>query len=160
MITPMSPIETLPNLGLTFILDCNIWLDWLLFNDSAAMPLKTGHSSGHFRFLGTAHMRSELLDVLSRQSVGGKFVTRSAFPSIEAMMSEYDRIVAIQIKPDVSQLYLPQCKDKDDQMFIDLAIVSKATLVSKDRHILAMAPKLKKQYGVQVIHPRKLLSPA
>jgi uncharacterized protein len=142
------------------ILDCNIWLDWLLFNDKSALPFKAGYSSGHFQFIGTLQMRSELLDVLTRQSVGVKFIARSEFGSTEAMMAEYDRVVTEQITPDVTQRYLPQCKDKNDQMFVDLAVVSKATLVSKDRHLLAMAPKLRKQYAIEVMHPRKFISAA
>jgi uncharacterized protein len=142
------------------ILDCNIWLDWLLFNDNSALPFKAGYISGHFQFIGTAQMRGELLDVLTRQSVGEKFIARSEFASKEAMMIEYDRVVTEQITPDVTQRYLPQCRDKNDQMFVDLAVVSKATLVSKDRHLLAMAPKLRKQYAIEVLHPRKFVSVA
>jgi predicted nucleic acid-binding protein len=100
-------------------------------------------------------MRSELNDVLNRDSIGSKFIARSPFGSIEAMMAEYDRVVSVQPKPDTRAVPLPQCKDKDDQMFVDLLVESKAILISKDRHLLAMAPKLKKQFDVQVMHPNK-----
>jgi uncharacterized protein len=138
-----------------FILDCNVWLDWLLFNDNTVAKFKKGFEAGQFQFLGTEHMRSELNDVLNRQSVGQKFIARSAFGSVEAMMAEYDRVVSVQAKPEVRPVPLPQCKDKDDQMFVDLLVASKAILISKDRHLLAMAPKLKKLFDVQVLHPNK-----
>jgi uncharacterized protein len=139
-----------------FILDCNVWLDWLLFNDTSINHFKSGFEAHEFTFLGTDHMRSELLDVLGRQSVGKKFSARSPFGSKEAMMAEYDRVVTPHPTPQPApELSLPQCKDKDDQMFVDLVIATKAILISKDRHLLAMAPKLKKQFGVQVMHPNK-----
>jgi putative PIN family toxin of toxin-antitoxin system len=139
-----------------FILDCNVWLDWLLFNDTSITHFKTGFEANEFTFLGTSHMRAELLDVLGRQSVGLKFIARSPFGSIEAMMEEYDRVVTPQSPPQPTFApNLPICKDKDDQMFVDLVIATKAILVSKDRHLLAMAPKLKKQFGVLVMHPNK-----
>jgi predicted nucleic acid-binding protein len=100
-------------------------------------------------------MRSELNDVLNRDSIGSKFIARSPFGSIEAMMAEYDRVVSVQPKPEARAVPLPQCKDKDDQMFVDLLVESKAILISKDRHLLAMAPKLKKLFDVQVMHPNK-----
>jgi predicted nucleic acid-binding protein len=109
------------------------------------------------QILSTDDMRSELLSVLNRHSVGQKFIARSPFGSVEAMMTEHNRVVSTVQKPEVVALYLPQCKDKDDQMFVDLLVTSKAILISKDRHLLAMAPKLKKQYGVQAIHPSALL---
>ena len=138
-----------------FILDCNVWLDWLLFNDNTITKFKAGFEAGEFQFFGTEHMRSELLDVLNRQSIGRKFIARSPFGSIEAMMAEYDRLVLVQPKPEIGPLPLPQCKDRDDQMFVDLLVATKAVLISKDRHLLAMAPKLKKLFNVQVIHPNK-----
>jgi putative PIN family toxin of toxin-antitoxin system len=138
-----------------FILDCNVWLDWLLFNDRTVAKFKTGFEAEEFQFFGTEHMRSELLDVLNRQSVGQKFIARSSFGSVEAMMGEYDRVVLVQPTPEIRPLPLPQCKDKDDQMFVDLLVATKAVLISKDRDLLAMAPKLKKLFNVQVIHPNK-----
>jgi putative PIN family toxin of toxin-antitoxin system len=146
------PIPTQP-----VILDSNVWLDWLLFDDAIALPIKEQFMHGRIALLGTDHMRAELLDVISRDSVGTKFIARSKFASIETMMAEYDRLVTTQIKPDVSALSLPQCKDKHDQMFVDLAVTSKALLLSKDKHLLSMAPKLKKHYGVLVLHPRKFV---
>jgi putative PIN family toxin of toxin-antitoxin system len=142
---------------MTFILDCNVWLDWLLFNDRTVAKFKAGFEAREFQFFGTEHMRSELLDVLNRQSIGQKFIARSPFGSVEAMMAEYDRVVSVQPKPEIRPVPLPQCKDQDDQMFVDLLVATKAILISKDRHLLAMAPKLKKLFSVQVIHPNKFL---
>jgi putative PIN family toxin of toxin-antitoxin system len=160
----MAPPETslpvpvpIPIRAQPVILDSNVWLDWLLFDDAVAIPIKEQFTLGRIALFGTDHMRAELLDVLSRDSVGPKFIARSKFASIEAMMTEYDRLVSTQAKPDASVLYLPQCKDKHDQMFVDLAVTSKALLLSKDKHLLSMAPKLKKHYGVQVLHPRKFV---
>ena len=41
------------------------------------------------------------------------------------------------------------CADPDDQKFIDLAVVHRATLLSKDRAVLCMAKRLHAQ-GVRV----------
>jgi putative PIN family toxin of toxin-antitoxin system len=136
------------------ILDCNVWLDWLLFNDSCVQWAKQMQSDRVINLIATEPMRSELLDVLQRPSVGLKFISRSSFHTIEAMMGEFDSRVSLLPTPELAlSLALPQCKDKDDQMFVELAVSSQALLVTKDKALLALASKLRKFHQISVGTP-------
>jgi uncharacterized protein len=136
------------------ILDCNVWLDWLLFNDSCVQWARQLQSDGAINLIATEPMRSELLDVLQRPSVGLKFISRSSFHTIEAMMTEFDSRITLLPAPELAtSLALPQCKDKDDQMFVELAVSSQAMLVTKDRALLALASKLRKFHQISVGTP-------
>jgi uncharacterized protein len=136
------------------ILDCNVWLDWLLFNDSCVQWARHLKSDGAINLIATEPMRSELLDVLQRPSVGLKFISRSSFRTIEAMMTEFDSRITLLPAPELAtSLALPQCKDKDDQMFVELAVSSQAMLVTKDRALLALASKLRKFHQINVGTP-------
>ena len=56
------------------VLDTNVALDWLLFDDPAVASLAAAVSAGHVRWLATVAMRDEMADVLRR----GLAASRSA----------------------------------------------------------------------------------
>jgi putative PIN family toxin of toxin-antitoxin system len=138
---------------INLIIDTNVWLDWLLFNDDCVLLLKSLHSEHKVQLIATHQMRAELEEVLHRPAIGPKFIARSSFDSIEAILREFDRLVAVLPPPAVIS-DAPQCKDLDDQIFIDLAIAENAYLISKDRALLALASKMKALYGVPILTPR------
>jgi putative PIN family toxin of toxin-antitoxin system len=145
--------EQLADLMMTLIVDTNVWLDWLLFNDDCVLELKQLHSKNRIRIIATHQMRAELEEVIHRAEIGPKFIARSQFSTLAAIMHEFDRLVVLLPTPP-TVFDAPQCKDGDDQIFLDLAIVESANLISKDRAVLAMAKKFKAMYGVEVITPR------
>jgi uncharacterized protein len=153
------------------ILDCNIWLDWLLFCDAGVHYIQALHAENSIELIASDTMRSELLDVLLRPQIGRKFIARSKFASVEAMMREYDALVRIIPAKEIHETNhssatldteLPQCKDNDDQMFVELLVTQRAVLISKDKALLALASRLKKRFGLSVGTPntiKKLLIP-
>ncbi|MDP2371948.1 putative toxin-antitoxin system toxin component, PIN family [Rhodoferax sp.] len=126
------------------VLDTNIVLDLLVFQDPATQPLQQVLHSGALQWLATAPMRDELQRVLGYRQI----VPRLAYyqRSAEEVLAQFDRLVQIrQAAPKAGVT----CADPDDQKFIDLAMAHRATLLSKDRAVLCMAKRLE-SLGVRV----------
>ena len=119
------------------VLDTNIVLDVLVFNDAAARPLEQLLTTGGLDWIATQPMRDELARVLDYPQI---VVRRaSSARSAEAVLASFDRharLVAVAAKASVT------CSDPDDQKFIDLAVAHKALLLSKDRAVLSMQKRL------------------
>ncbi|MES2399184.1 MAG: putative toxin-antitoxin system toxin component, PIN family [Pseudomonadota bacterium] len=126
------------------VLDTNIVLDVFVFGDAAALPLKHALQDEKFDWLATLPMRDELARVLAYPQI----VPRLAFYKLQAedVLAAFDtraRMVEVAVKAPVT------CSDADDQGFIDLAVVHKALLLSKDKAVTSMAKRLL-GHGVRV----------
>ncbi len=119
------------------VLDTNIVLDLLVFDDVAAQPLMVQLEAGTLQWLATQAMRDELQRVLAYP----KIVPRLAFcqRSAEQVLAQFDRLVQLREPAPKATL---TCSDPDDQKFIDLAVRARATLLSKDRAVLRMTKRL------------------
>jgi putative PIN family toxin of toxin-antitoxin system len=119
------------------ILDTNIVLDTFVFNDSAAIPLLAGLRNGSLRWIATQPMRDELERVLAYP----KIVKRLAYYEVAAsgVLAQFDALVKIEAVAAKASII---CKDPDDQKFIDLAVVHKALVLSKDNAVLCMKKRL------------------
>ena len=119
------------------VLDTNIVLDLLVFDDPTTPPLKDALAARRLQWIATPAMREELARVLAYPHI----VSRLAHYQLGAadVLAAFDRQVQIvETAPRVSCV----CKDPDDQKFIDLAVAHKSTLLSKDRAVLCMAKRL------------------
>ena len=119
------------------VLDTNIVLDLLVFNDAAAKPLRQALDAGELDWLATRPMRDELERVLAYPQI----VTRLAYYQLPAaeVLAGFDRqarLTAVPLKAGVT------CSDADDQIFIDLAVAHQAKLLSKDQAVLSMRKRL------------------
>lgn len=126
------------------VIDTNIVLDVFVFGDAAALPLKHALQDEKFDWLATLPMRDELARVLAYPQI----VPRLAFYKLQAedVLAAFDtraRMVEVAVKAPVT------CSDADDQGFIDLAVVHKALLLSKDKAVTSMAKRLL-GHGVRV----------
>lgn len=124
------------------VLDTNIVLDYLVFNDPATAPLRALLQRGALRWTATPPMRDELERVLDYPQIA----PRVAFYGLScaAVLQSYDAQVQwAQVPGRVSAV----CKDADDQKFIDLAAAEHAVLLSKDKAVLCMRKRLL-AYGV------------
>jgi predicted nucleic acid-binding protein len=119
------------------VLDTNIVLDLLLFDDPASRPLKSQLALGRFRWLATQAMRDELERVLAYEHIGVRLLARGL--SAAAVLDAFDRHAVLVGIPAKAHL---TCSDPDDQKFIDLAIEHHATLLSKDAAVLALRKRL------------------
>ena len=119
------------------VIDTNIVLDLFVFNDTATLALKQALASNRIEWLTTQPMRDELQRVLSYP----KIMSRLAVTELDTarVLQQFDaqaRLVEAAPKASVT------CRDPDDQKFIDLAVLHKATLLSKDRAVLCMKKRL------------------
>lgn len=119
------------------VLDTNIVLDVVVFNDAAALPLKARLLGGTLDWLATAPMRTELARVLGYPQI----IPRLAFYQLTAddVLAFFDRHVRLV---DVAPKASVTCSDPDDQCFIDLAVAHKAVLLSKDKAVTSMEKRL------------------
>lgn len=115
------------------VLDTNIVLDLLVFNDDSAQHLRDALEGGTVRWLATAAMRGELERVLAYPKVAPRLADRGL--TKEAVMTAFDRHASIVDAPGKAGM---SCADADDQKFIDLAVAHHALLLSKDRDVLAL----------------------
>ena len=133
---PLAPHLVLPLLP-PLVLDTNIVLDVFVFNDAAAQPVRDGLAAGQLDWIATPAMRVELERVLGYPQI----VPRLAFYQLSAadVLAHFDaraRLLPVPAKAPVT------CSDADDQMFIDLAVAQRSTLLSKDKAVTSMAKRL------------------
>jgi len=131
------------------VVDTNVVLDCLLFQDAACAGLSGMLLAGQLHWHATAAMRSELASVLPRQ----QFQRWS--PDCEHILSIFDRLARVRPQPPcvAGPTAKLRCHDPDDQKFIDLAVaVGARWLFSKDRALLALAQPAR-AHGVQVLTP-------
>ena len=119
------------------VLDTNIVLDVLVFNDAASAPLKQALEARELDWLVTPPMRDELARVLAYPQIIPRlnFYELTA-EDVLAAFDQHAQITAVPAKASVT------CSDADDQKFIDLAIAHQALLLSKDQHVLSMQKRL------------------
>jgi putative PIN family toxin of toxin-antitoxin system len=130
-----KPRRDAPDAPQRLILDTNIWLDWLLFEDTGIAHIRQLQEAGHVEILIDAAGEAELADVLTR-----KFARRSLDAKGQAAALAQCRRLTTRIDvqlPAPERARLPQCRDPDDQKFLEAALVAKAdVLITKDRALL------------------------
>ena len=132
------------------VLDSNIWLDWLVFDDPAVAPLRAAAASGGAQVLIDAACEAEL-----RRVLGYPFGKRSLEPAQQQACIARCLAVARRLEPAQRPLpRLPKCKDPDDQKFLEAALVADAhALVTKDAALLALANR---KLPFLIVKPRDL----
>jgi putative PIN family toxin of toxin-antitoxin system len=119
------------------ILDTNIVLDLFVYNDPRYANIRAGLQDGRLAWLATRAMRDELAAVLLYPQIARRLVANQQSPSdVLAVMDEKVSWCETAAKSPFT------CKDKDDQMFIDLASQLQCVLVSKDKAVLALRSRL------------------
>jgi uncharacterized protein len=133
-------------LSANLILDTNVWLDWLIFQDDLILPVRHQVSDHQLNIVATAHMRAELADVLQRPYFDHRKL------NIEQCLIEFDRVTKLVKAAPACPL---KCKDPDDQVFIDLVMsLEPAVLLSKDKAVLKLAKRAAKTGGRMILHPK------
>ncbi len=125
----------------TLILDTNIVLDLLVFQDSRANWIRDGIARGQFELIYSSEMLVELTDVIARPQFA-----QSAYDQSTVLSSWTQMAIHKPTPPRCSF----RCDDPDDQAFIDLAYHYRPSqLLSKDRKVLQMQRTLG-EHGVWV----------
>jgi putative PIN family toxin of toxin-antitoxin system len=114
------------------VIDTNVVLDLLHFDDATARPLRLALEAGRLRCVVTAATLDELLRVLAYPEFALDPAQQAALFARYQALSESARTVEVRAG-------LPRCSDPDDQKFIELAAAARAQgLVSKDRAVLKL----------------------
>ena len=119
------------------VLDTNIVLDLLLFQNPQAQGLRQALDQQQLRWLATPPMREELARVLAYPNIAPG-LTRQGH-SLASLLAQWDALVSVV---EVAPRCAARCRDPDDQMFIDLAVAHRALLLSKDALVLRLAKRL------------------
>ncbi len=130
------------------VLDTNVWLDWLIFDDKSINEIKKAQNLNQVTIF---------IDQLCQE----EFERVLAYPRLK--LSPQERQEYIQkikkhsccVDNQTSDLMhiLPKCEDQDDQKFLELAThVGANCLVTRDKALLKLNIKLKK-HGVKILTP-------
>ena len=116
------------------VLDTNVALDGLVFDNPAMRPVMQQLRTGALRWLATPGMRQEFAYVLQR-SVLAKYVRNG-----EHTLRQYDALTQMCAEISTPPAAKLRCRDQDDQRYIDLALNNCVRwLVSRDRDLLCLA---------------------
>ena len=129
------------------VLDTHIWLEWLLWRSPRLEPLRVKHAAGQLDILHSSETLAEW-----RRVLGYPQFAQSA-DQIEALCLEFiglTRCCALITEAERSRL--PQCRDPDDQKFLELSVAGAATwLITRDKKLRKIGKhKLYKALGLQV----------
>jgi predicted nucleic acid-binding protein len=119
------------------VLDTNIWLDWLVFDDPSIEPLKAAVAAKRAEIFIDAACEAELARVLAYDL--GKHSLDAAAQA--ACLAECRRIARpLQNAKPAGCSSLPRCGDPADQIFLEAALAAGADfLVTRDRALLELA---------------------
>jgi predicted nucleic acid-binding protein len=135
------------------VLDTNILLDVLVFDDQRAHPLRVALTHSLVDAVATQKTIDEFIDVIGR--VQFALNAEQQFEIISQWKS-WARII------DDAEVFLApwKCKDRDDQIFINLAYTLRpSTLLSKDKQVLKIAKRaIKENIVITSDHEKFLLA--
>jgi len=136
--------------ALRVVLDSNVWIDILVFDDPHTRPIAAALESGALTALIDARCLAELTYVLDYP----QFVHRNVDKAVAlAVVSRLAQLVEPEAQAEDAKP-LPKCKDRDDQKFLELAHAARADwLVSKDRAVLKLAKRIARDFGFQIAQP-------
>lgn len=132
------------------ILDSNVWIDILVFDDVVTRPIRAALELGSLDAVIDARCLAELTHVLDYPQFARWAVDK------EAALATVGRLATLVAPAPMPSdcAPLPKCKDRDDQKFLELARAAGADwLVSKDRAVLKLARRTARDFGFRIAQP-------
>lgn len=125
------------------VLDTNVLLDLYVYQDPRTQLLQSAIDLKKFELLTCTQAMTELADVLAREKFGLRADRQ------QAILKDWSQ--RSQLMKDEEIARAPwRCKDKADQMFLDMAWTARpCALLSKDLQVLKFAKRALKE-GVQI----------
>jgi uncharacterized protein len=141
------------------VLDTNVWLDWLVFDDPGVSALRHAVVAGHAEVWIDEGCLSELARVL-----GYPLFASALDPEVQAAhLAAARQVVRMLNRHDAGyealhESALPLCRDPDDQKFLELARDCRAShLVTKDKALLELARRKRKPLPFRIASPVDLV---
>jgi putative PIN family toxin of toxin-antitoxin system len=126
------------------VIDTNVLLDFWVFDDPAARPLRAAVESGQVNALRSGDSVDELTQVIMREKF--ELATDARF----GVLRDWDRLAT-----PVERVFAAPfaCSDRDDQKFLDLAYSARADwLVTRDKALLKLARRARRD-GLKILLP-------
>lgn len=136
----MSDLNDGSSSPLGLVVDTNIVLDLWLFQNPDTSGLSDALQQGRVVLLQTLAMQNEIDFVLQRSPMLLKLGQIQS--SVQAFKSQLQTFSLLRPMPEPAPW---RCKDKSDQMFIDLAWANQTHLLSKDKAVLSLNNKFKQK---------------
>ncbi len=135
-----------------WVLDTNVVLDWLVFDDPAMHAPVAALRAGLAQWACCAAMREEALEVVGRP----QFARHASAEVLRARIAHASDAHAHMFEAAPASAL--RCADPDDQMFLDLATARGASLLlTRDRALLALASQAS-GLGLRIATPNQLRS--
>ena len=143
---PLTEARKVP-VSARLVFDTNIVLDLFYWGDARVGDLKQALASKAFLAVISRETLAELIDVLLR----APFLQTPE--QIQAIVLSYLSLSCRE--SDREDLCPVRCKDVNDQKFLNLATQCACPLITRDKHLLKLAKKMRR-FGVHVTTPEKL----
>ncbi|HVE09171.1 MAG TPA: PIN domain-containing protein [Paraburkholderia sp.] len=163
------------------VLDSNVWIDILVFDDPHTRPIHAALERGALNALIDARCLGELTYVLDYPQFAKRAVDKAAALATVARLAQrvgadvarrqeqgqrpaqqHEAPQPHEEAPTQQQAPaspLPQCKDRDDQKFLELAHTAQAQwLISKDRAVLKLARRVARDFGFRIVQPAQFVA--
>jgi putative PIN family toxin of toxin-antitoxin system len=133
------------------VIDSNVWIDILVFDDPATRPICAALEDGTLAAVIDSRCLHELTRVLDYPQFVRFNIDKNVALETVARLSTF---VTPDAAPDENTLPLPKCRDRDDQKFLELAHATCASwLVTKDRALLKLAKRTARDFGFRIAQP-------
>ncbi|AKC72411.1 putative toxin-antitoxin system toxin component, PIN family [Pandoraea oxalativorans] len=130
------------------MLDTNVWIDLLVFDDPIARPMRDALAEHRLMALMAQRCRDELAVVLTYPQFASREIDNDA--ALAWVDAHTHRIVVPDDAAPPAQL--PLCRDRDDQKFLEAARDGHAHwLVSKDKAVLKLRSRVTRQFGFRIV---------
>jgi len=132
-----KPPELVVVAKLKLVLDTQVWLDWLVFDDPSIAPLKAALAEERLEIFIDAACEAELERALA-YPMGKKVADKWLQQARLAEARRIARAWPVRLS-DRERTALSRCSDPDDQKFLELALAANAdALVTRDAALLAI----------------------
>jgi putative PIN family toxin of toxin-antitoxin system len=142
--------------GARVVLDTNVLLSLYVFPDSGCRPIRAALEDGRWLALTDARCLREFRRIVARPMFG---LDAAAQEAAVAAYAAHARVVEPPAAAAAALPPLPQCRDRDDQKFLELARDGGAQLlVTSDRALLKLARRQRLAHLFRIVTPTAALA--
>lgn len=144
---------------LRWVVDTNVVIDWLMFNDPYMEPMRERVADGRLVVLTYPPATDELKRVLGYRQLK---LTPARQADIHARYCNLTTTVSLPEGATLKNLMMPggfpRCRDRDDEHFIALAFHQKAdALVSRDNAVFGLKARAAK-FGLTILNVQQAIA--
>ena len=144
---------------ITLVLDTNVVIDWLVFDDPFMNPLRFGVRDGQVTVVTHLPAIDELKRVLAYPQLKlSEERQHTVFSRYQLQTNVAEMPPAFTLKNLLLPGGFPRCRDRDDEHFLALAFHARANaLVSRDNAVLGLKTRAAK-FGMTILNVPELIA--